>query len=143
MKLQPDNYSCGVYSIINAASVLGCDIKKKDILKHSNTTKTNGTDEKGIINALKKLKFKVYEFHISFDAAIFCLKNLLHDGSPVIVYFDSEEHWCTMIGHIGDKFVLFDSNNKINNGVTVLSSRQLKKLWLKDGKCYGIAVSKK
>ena len=31
MKLQPDDFSCGIYAIINAAAALGIELKKKNI----------------------------------------------------------------------------------------------------------------
>ena len=75
------------------------------------------------------------------------LQNLLRKNNPVIIYLPREEHWCTVIGMIGDNFILFDSDNEKYNakehGVQILSAEELAERWEDRTYYYGIVVSKK
>lgn len=146
MKLQNDSFSCGVYAVMNAARCFGIILSKKKILKHSNTSYRNGTNEKGILNALQNNNlagkpFTVYEF-VAFDKLNKSLKN----DNPVIIYLPKEEHWCTVIGRMNDKYVIYDSDNaswnKREHGVQILTKEELKKRWKAERSFYGIIVSK-
>lgn len=146
MKLQPDSFSCGVYAVMNAAKALGVDLRRKDIVKHSKTSK-NGTTEKGILRALKGNKFTVATFSLPYIRALPKLKECIEKNNPVIIYLPKEEHWCTVIGMIGDSFILFDSDNELHNakehGIQILSAEGLAERWEDGTYYYGIAVSKK
>ena len=146
MRIQPDSFSCGVYAVMNAARALGVVLKRKDIVKYSKTTK-QGTTEKGVIRSLEKLKFSVDTFCLPYISAFPNLQNLLRKNNPVIIYLPREEHWCTVIGMIGDNFILFDSDNEKYNakehGVQILSAEELAERWEDRTYYYGIVVSKK
>jgi ABC-type bacteriocin/lantibiotic exporter with double-glycine peptidase domain len=144
MKIQPDSFSCGVYAVMNAARALGVVLKRKEIVKHSKTSK-QGTTEKGVIRALKKHKFKVDTFSLPYIRAMPMLMDCINKNKPVIIYLSKEEHWCTVIGMIGDNFILFDSDNEIHNvkenGVQILSAEELAERWEDRTYYYGITVS--
>ena len=144
MKIQPDSFSCGVYAVMNAARALGVFLKRKDIIKYSKTTK-QGTTEKGVIRALEKLKFCVDTFCLPYISAFPNLQNLLRRNNPVIIYLPREEHWCTVIGMIGDNFILFDSDmdleNKKEHGTQIVKENELVERWANYKNFYGIRVS--
>jgi ABC-type bacteriocin/lantibiotic exporter with double-glycine peptidase domain len=144
MKLQNNSYSCGVYAVLNAARCLGIVLTEKKILKYSKTT-NNGTDEKGILNAIVKNnmqgeEFNVYDEYLAFESLNKALKN----DNPIIIYLDREEHWCTVIGRMNSKYIVFDSDkdpiNKKEHGVQILSKSELKKRWIAKNSFYGIVV---
>lgn len=153
MKFQKDSYSCGVYAVMNAAKCLGIDLKRRDITKYSNTTRENGTSEKGILAALDGNGMVGKEFtfskHKSKDA--FELLNQVLAGpcvNPVILCVDNDNHWCTLIGQIGNKYIIFDSDrskyNKEENGIHVISEIELDNYWISQGsKYYCIVVDEK
>lgn len=152
MKFQKDSYSCGVYAVINAAKCLGIDLKRRDVTKHSKTTKQNGTSEKGILKALKgngmegiELTFRADQRDDAFETLDEVLVS--HCVNPIIMSVDNDNHWCTLIGKIGNKYILFDSDrskyNKEENGIHVLDPDKLEAYWKSStNKYYCIVVDK-
>jgi len=151
MKLQNNSYSCGIYAIMNAAKCLGIDLPRKKISQFSGTKK-NGTSEKGIIKSLRKNKFTAQEFEFSSTSydnnkyrALRNLKSSLRNGNPVILCVDKNSHWCTVIGMLGGKFILFDSDidaeNKREHGTQIVKENQLVERWASYKNFYGIRVS--
>lgn len=148
MRLQRDSFSCGVAVIINAILCFGKIVSEKQVRKFSNTTKELGTDEKGILNALKHLGFRGEEYYLSKNWTEDALYEALSFGWPVIICVDNLDHWCCVIGHMANKYVVFDSlnskSNKKENGTYVLTPNQLRKRWKSkdDGSYYAIVVKK-
>lgn len=153
MKFQKDSYSCGVFAVMNAAKCLGIDLKRRSITKYSKTTKENGTNEKGILRALSNNGMVGEEFTFKeeqVDEAFEVLDNVLVGASlnPVILSVDNDNHWCTLIGKLGYKYILFDSDrskyNKEENGVHVLTKEELEAYWKSStNKYYCIIVDEK
>jgi len=153
MRFQKDSYSCGVYAVMNAAKCFGIDLKRRQITKHSKTTKENGTSEKGILKALdgncmvgEEFSFNKAERDMAFEV----LDNVLIGPcvNPVILSVDNDNHWCTLVGKIGSKYLLFDSDrskyNKEENGIHVLSVEELENYWRSvNNKYYCIVVDQK
>ena len=154
MKYQTTPYSCGAAAVVNALRCLGKKVPERVIQKISFTSEKNGTDEHGIIAALRSLGFDGSPFNGSFDDAFAELESELGEGYPVILCTWDMQHWVTAIGKLGKypgngtKIVIFDpsrsKSNKGENGVKILTRKQLKKSWKsRDGKFYGIACFKK
>lgn len=153
MKFQKDSYSCGVFAVMNAAKCLGIDLKRRAITKYSKTSKENGTSEKGILRALDGNGMVGEEFSFSKndkEMAFEVLDNVLVGPcvNPVILSVDNDNHWCTLIGKLGNKYILFDSDrskyNKEENGVHVLSVDELEGYWRSiNNKYYCIVVDQK
>lgn len=142
MKLQPDSFSCGVYAVMNAAKALGINLRRKDIIKYSGTTKTRGTNEKGIINTIINNKLKYMDFNYPEQTAFYFLNSALNEGRPVILCVDEYDHWCTIIGKLNNKYILFDSLNKEESGIEIVKRRELTKRWKYRNRFYGIVVSR-
>lgn len=153
MKFQKDSYSCGVYAVMNAAKCFGIDLKRRDITKYSKTTRENGTSEKGILKALdgNGMVGEDFTFDKSEAQDAFELLDEVLAGpcvNPVILSVDNDNHWCTLIGKIGNKYILFDSDrskyNKEENGIHVISQSELDNYWKSQrSKYYCIIVDQK
>lgn len=138
MKLQRDSYSCGVYSVMNAAKCFGINLKRRDITKYSNTNREKGTNEDGILNALdgNGLHGECFIFRKDEHIEAYELIDEVLAGpgvNPIILAVDDDNHWVTLIGKLGSKYILYDSdngkNNRDENGVQLLTYNDLEERW--------------
>jgi len=135
MLLQPDNYSCGVAAVVNSLKCLGIEAKYRQVKKLAGTTKKNGTNEKGVEFALSCFGFKtkVLDSFYKKESLEF-VDSSIRQGYPVIICVENWNHWSTVIGKIGDSYVIFDSmktkKNQKQNGSYVLSRQNLLKYWM-------------
>jgi ABC-type bacteriocin/lantibiotic exporter with double-glycine peptidase domain len=133
---------------MNAARAMGIHLTRRKIAKFSNTT-LEGTTEQGIKNALRNLDFKIKELTGSGDYGLFLRKVdlSLKKNRPIILCVDKYAHWVTIIGKIGEKYIVFDSSyekkNKKLNGVHILSDEELIKRAIHNTAYYGIIVVEK
>lgn len=145
MQFQNDSFSCGIYSCLNAAEILGLKLDVSDIQKFTNTSFKNGTSELGVKRALQQNGIGSFEFHThSFDDAEKFL-DFTEDGFSVIICIDKWDHWVLFLGSTADdKFVIFDSKNtsrnRRNKGVVILSKARFKKLWKFKDQYFGIVA---
>jgi ABC-type bacteriocin/lantibiotic exporter with double-glycine peptidase domain len=148
MKLQNDSFSCGIYAIINAAKCFDIHLTKKDVVKYSNTTRKNGTSEKGIIRALKNNNFNADDFKFFYKTcALKKINEELENSNPVIISVDNDNHWCVLVGTLGKKYIVFDSDgakyNKLESGIQLVTVSDLVERWANRNKeFYCIIVSK-
>lgn len=153
MKYQSTPYSCGAAAVVNALRCLGKKVSERVVQKVAFTT-PDGTDEHGIIAALRSLGFDGTAFSGNFDDAFSELESELSEGYPVILCTWDMQHWVTAMGKLGrdpgngTRIVIFDPSrsktNKAENGVKVLTKKQLRKSWKsREGKFFGIACFKK
>jgi len=110
------------------------------------TTK-DGTDEYGIISALRGLGFEGEAFELAQTGVDI---NLLADSNwePVIICIQNLQHWVTVIGNVDAGLIIIDPartiNNKKEHGIHIVPWKELKKMWLtKKGLYTGITVKKK
>lgn len=149
MKYQKLTFSCGPAAIVNALRVFGKRVAEARVRKFTNTTKENGTDEFGVMAGLSGLGFSYHQYNSSSrQEAVNWLTGAISNSQPVILCVDNHSHWITIIGKVGDRFILIDSaNTQANikeNGTHVVSLKQLTYRWRsKDKDYYGIAVKKK
>lgn len=138
MKLQRDSYSCGVYAIMNAAKCFGIDLKRRDITKYSKTSREKGTNEKGVIDALdgNGLHGEDFIFHKYERIEAYELLDEVLAGpgiNPIILSVDDDNHWVTLIGKLGSKYIIYDSDgskwNREENGVQLLTTSELEERW--------------
>jgi len=151
MKYQKDSYSCGAAAVVNALRCFGVKTSERNVRVYSSTTAEKGTDHHGIVAALRGLGFDGEEFETENKAdALAFVKNYLKKG-PVILCTMNFQHWVTLIGMVGDwedAYIIVDPTrtveNKKENGVQILSKKQLLKTWqTRNGKLFGIACRKK
>lgn len=136
MQTQPNNYSCGVYAVVNALLALGDKHSPQEVRQYTGTT-SEGTSEHGILNALKAYGYpaKEYVSNQTNPAWRWVLKNSIH--YPLILIVEKWEHWVVVAGRIQNKVILIDSDPK--NTVEVLSKWELLEKWGYRG-YYGIRV---
>ena len=118
----------------------------------SSTTKEDGTDEHGIIAALRGLGYDGHSFQEEkLEDAFTKLLLFVMEGNPVIICIQDMQHWVTVVGHIHTeprRLVVVDpANTKKNmqeNGIHVLSKKDFTKLWKsRSGKFFGIVCEQK
>lgn len=127
IKTQPDNYSCGVYSIINALIVYDEELSRKEVQNLTGTT-LNGTSEKGLQKALTKLgyKYRVYDSKNKNNSWRWVLNN--SNKKPLILYVD-KDHWLVIAGRIQNKVIALDGH--------ILNKKELLERW--DG--WGMSIN--
>lgn len=154
MKFQRDTWSCGAAVVVNALRVFGVKVNEYTIRGVSGTTRSQGTDEEGIMRAVRAWGFSAAPYTTnSKHNAWEWLHGKLNHGSPVILCFDSWEHWVVAIGSLDDLVIVIDSANfKVNkkeNGTQVYTKKQLMRRWrngrksIDSDRLYAIAVSKR
>ena len=134
MKYQPDNYSCGIYSIINALEAFG-DKKSPIEVKYLTDTNKNGTSEKGILTALKEFGYKPVEYKTTNpnNAWKWVLNNSIN--YPLILIVDEWEHWIVVAGRIKNRIIYLDSKE----GCFIYDKKSLLDKWSYKG-YYGIKI---
>ncbi len=152
MRYQRDQYSCGAAAVVNAIRCFGKKVSEQSVRSFSSTTKEKGTDEHGIIAALRGLGFDGYAFEFdSVDRAQATeqLSAMLRRGEPAIICTQNFQHWVTVVGKLAnDRYVIIDpstsNENKRENGVNVLTKTSLIKTWQsRDGKLFGVGCKTK
>lgn len=147
MKYQTKSYSCGAAAVVNALRCFGKKISEKRVMALAFTTPKDGTDEHGIISALRSLGFEGEAFELAQTGIDI---NLLADASwePVIICIQNLQHWVTVIGNVDAGLIVIDPTRTINNkkehGIHIVSWKDLKKMWLtRKGLYVGITVKRK
>lgn len=149
MRYQKDSYSCGAAAVVNAVRCFGKKVPERIVRSFSSTTKENGTDEHGIVAALRGLGFDGESFELFGKTdAIRGLTSYVRSGKPVIICTQNLQHWVTVVGLVGDMFIVVDptrtKGNKLENGCHVYSDSQLARTWQsRDGKFFGVVCKKK
>lgn len=133
MRYQQLTYSCGAGAIVNALRALGVRVDERKVRTLAGTT-CDGTDETGVIHALRALGHSASEFTgKSRNHAWRWLHGALLQGSAVIISVDLWQHWVTCIGLLGDRVILIDpakvQSNMKENGIHVLSKERLIARW--------------
>lgn len=148
MRFQETKSSCGAAAIRNVLKCFGQNVGEHRLRQLAGTD-ADGTSEAGVLDALDKLGYtsEVYETEKATHAKA-ALSKYIKDGMPMIVAVDQDTHWAAVVGKLGKRYVVVDSErtvkNKKENGVHVLDIRGLFRRWRKpDGTMYAIAVKKK
>lgn len=142
MRAQRKGYWCGIASIANALEVLGIRRTQREIAKLCDVTPEAGTDETEMKRAILANGLGVDEWHDRDPAqSELWVRHCVANGWPPILCVDMDEHWCTIIGLCGEKYLLFDPSR--NTGVEVHTVSSLLERWINsDGIYYGLGVSK-
>lgn len=136
--MERDGY-CGPASIVNAIRCYGQKVPEDKVAKACGTTK-NGTDEIQMLRGIKKLGYRVENFFDSqrVNALDFIRCRIEVDRVPIILAVDNHSHYLTLVGHIGNTYLIADPaahpHIMLENGVLNLSERELMNRW---GGCKG------
>lgn len=144
MRYQTKAYSCGAAAVVNALRLFGKKVSEKRVLAHSFTTRENGTDEHGIVSALRNLGFNGDPFEEETEIEA---KAVFRSSNPVIICTQALQHWVTVISLEDGYYMIIDpartKKNKKENGIHVVNWKELKRTWqTRDGSFYGILCSK-
>lgn len=157
MKRQKSPWSCGAAVVRNALRVFSIRVSETEVRKCAGTSKKMGTNEQGIISAIRNWGFKATEHRFDSKAEAWdWLHQTLQEGHPVILAVENWEHWVTAIGSLGPTGVaVFDPANwKYNvdeNSIHIWNKKTLLFKWWNDRKSvddelesrmYAIAVKK-
>ncbi len=136
LQTQPDGYSCGIYSIINALSVYDEELSRLKVGALTDTTKKNGTNERGIQKALCELgyKYRVYKTENPNLAWRWVLRHSINH--PLILYVD-HDHWLAVAGRVRNKVILLDSYDTAH----VVGKKELLERW-QDKNYWGMIILK-
>ena len=134
MKYQTRSYTCGPAAVVNALRLYGLQVPELRVSTLAHTT-SDGTDERGLMRALRALGCKPRAVKLTAK-----IRNSILAGIPLILHLDSELHWVVICGCLGQNFVVFDSSrnqqNQEENGVRILTPEQI------GGRCFGILVNR-
>lgn len=147
MRFQEQKFSCGAAAIRNVLKCFGINLGEHRLRLIAGTDE-QGTDEEGVVGALEALGFKVviHETNLVGEAKKLVAKAVKAE-QPLIIAVDKDTHWAAIVGMLGGRYVIVDSErtvkNKKENGVHVIGTRELFRRWRKpNGTMYGISVSK-
>lgn len=138
-RFQASNFTCGPAAVVNALQALGIRLTEAEVVELAGTTK-NGTDERGIMRALRHLGYDVEELDTyDSDEAWEWLRAQLGGVRPVILCVENFEHWTSVVSMFGERVVYVDSQsglrgNREENGVRFLTRRGLTRIWGKRGR---------
>jgi ABC-type bacteriocin/lantibiotic exporter with double-glycine peptidase domain len=143
VKRQAKSYWCGLASIANALEVLGIRRSQREIDRLCHVSPEAGCDEVEMKRALLANGCDVDEWPgIDCDTALRWVDGCMGDGMPVILCVDDDEHWVTVIGTCGPRYIVFDPSR--NAGIEVHSPPSLAARWVNAaGDYYGLGVSLK
>lgn len=135
MRVQNDDWSCGLAAVQNAMEVHRVAVSRRRLLSLCAANEDDGTPHDEIKRALLALGCAIDEFeHIDFAESEAWLRASLLAGRPVILCVDRWGHWITVIGIVGRQFLLFDPAGwsewrDATNGLIIANSRALRKRW--------------
>jgi ABC-type bacteriocin/lantibiotic exporter with double-glycine peptidase domain len=105
--VQLDSYSCGAQSVYMILSYYDKDKTLNEIKESLNTTESDGTDTKQILNYLVDNKLEV---QINEKGAISSIQNAIDNGYPVLITVDDGDHWVVVYGYSNDGIFVVDSS---------------------------------
>lgn len=118
MLIQHDNWRCGPHAIVNACLALGHDHSLDEVTRLARTTRQRGTDERGVLTALAAMEYTALPMTARGPELWSHVRAAIDSGHAVILCVDSEDHWVAVIGKIGQRIVVFDSERTIANTET-------------------------
>jgi len=151
VRYQNKDYWCGPASLQNALRALGRRVSQESLAAICGTTE-DGTDESDLLGAMDSMDI-LYSQFLDSDRALAgqWLTHRIGLGMPVLMCVDAWTHWVCVIGMVGDRFILIDSertpNNQRENGVHILKTKTLLRRWRagrkvagSEGRFYGICL---
>lgn len=128
MKFQARDYTCGIASIQNALLCIGIKKTQGQIMKLCHCDPDNGTPEEEIKRGLLACGAAYWEIQETKSIAAFaCLHKALDEYGPVILCCDAWDHWLTVIGRCGARYIVFDPAK--GAGIRVYDATGLSSRW--------------
>lgn len=144
---QQTRFTCGPASIRNCLLALGYIYSERKIREIAGTDRINGTNEKKIFRALKRLGFQHKGFSNRTKGAF--LQRIIYNlkkGNKLIILTNHEDHWISVVDYSNKKLRIIDPDEKRNK--IELTPKELSRWCLnfnkrtRDTYYYGIIVFK-
>lgn len=145
MRLQSRKSSCGPAALKNALEAIGIERTEDELGALSKQT-TEGTSQAGLERAIDAVgkgndpiitSNRIYEQRR--EVAGWAISSTIRSGRPVIIVVDNCEHWVSVVGMLGESFIVADSAS--NDVVLYYSLEQLLDRWESDtGRYFGIII---
>ena len=128
MKAQSRSYTCGAAAASNALECLGVRRTQAQLSRLGYVSPETGTDEEELKRMLLASEAAVDEWDFTMEAlSKDWLRSHLTTRGPVIACMDNWEHYCTIIGFCGNRYVVFDP--ALGVGIRVYDWAGLKTRW--------------
>lgn len=147
MRLQSRKSSCGPAALKNALESIGIERTEDELGLLSRQT-TEGTSQAGLERAIETIgkgdsdkltSTRIYEQRR--EVAGWALSAAVRAGHPVILIVDNLEHWVSVVGMLGERFIMADSAS--NELVEYYGLEEVLDRWACDnGRFYGIVIKK-
>ena len=146
MRYQERYGSCGAGMIVNICRAYGQIVSEARVRALARTD-VNGTDEPGVMAALRALGYTATQFTEESSAkAWLLLHGAVRRGKAVGIAVDDDKHWVACVASLGERIAVVDSAweraNKFENGIHFLDRRQLMERWVRQDGYYGIVAGK-
>jgi ABC-type bacteriocin/lantibiotic exporter with double-glycine peptidase domain len=105
--VQLDSYSCGAQSVYMILNYYDKDKTLNEIKESLNTTESDGTDTKQILNYLMKNGLDV---QVNDNGTISSIQAAIGNGYPALITVDDGDHWVVVYGYSNDGIFVVDSS---------------------------------
>ncbi len=105
--IQLDNYSCGAQCVYVILNYFQKDKTLNEIKESLNTTETDGTATKQILNYLIRNGLDV---QINEKNTISSIQESIGNGYPMLITIDEGDHWVLVYGYSDDGIFVLDSS---------------------------------
>ncbi|HPN38193.1 MAG TPA: cysteine peptidase family C39 domain-containing protein [Melioribacteraceae bacterium] len=107
---QPNDYTCGPFSLKYAMNIFGVFISDGLIIEKSGARWWDGVDEVGLERAANFFNFKFKPFNTNNKTkAIKLLNEQLKNNYPCILSVDNWKHWITVVNNTKSEYVVINS----------------------------------
>lgn len=128
MNYQKRDYTCGIAAIQNALECIGVKKTQGQIMRLCHCDPDEGTPEEEMKRGLLACGASVWEIQETKSVKAFSnLHEALETHGPVILCVDAWEHWLTVIGLCGPRYVVFDPAR--GAGIRVYDAAGLSTRW--------------
>lgn len=128
MRFQQRTYWCGLAALQNALECLGIDKTQGQLNKLVHCDIDDGTPEEEIMRGILACGAAYWEIKETDSIQAFgCLHKALDEFGPVITCVDEWDHWVTVIGRCGPKYIVFDPAT--GEGLQVYDAAGLSQRW--------------
>jgi len=108
LRYQSRKSSCGPASLVNALEAIGIE-RSEDEIGTLAKQDTNGTTPLRMRRAAESIGVEVLNVcEKRQEVAGWLIESQLRSGNPGIIVVDNDEHWVSVVGLLGDTFIVAD-----------------------------------
>lgn len=134
MRLQSSQASCGAAAVHNALCALGREPSLEACEKACRVDATDGTSPKRLVAGVKAMGGEVVAEikERESDVGLLRLDKATTMGLVGILVVDADSHWVTVVGRLGDRYLVADSAD--SELIRSLSAKDLVERWKGEGR---------